>query len=167
MSVMLRLAAINPRSANIDLTLQYLENYVASLSAEMQVMLMPGCNDPVFNPQYDQIMEQINATVQAYEDMLRKAEDAARAEMESVLAEIKKSRDMMAEESRYLFGEQAIQTYRDLMNTAFLKPYDPAHFGVTGDMYNLYDRYLQKQIDLDTFIREADGKLRLMRLENQ
>lgn len=165
--VMLRLAAINPRSANIDLALQYLENYVASLSAEMQVMLMPGCNDPVLNPQYDQIMEQINATVQAYEDMLRKAEDAARAEMESVLAEIKKSRDMMAEESRYLFGEQAIQTYRDLMNTAFLKPYDPANFGGTGDMYNLYDRYLQKQIDLDTFIREADGKLRLMRLENQ
>ena len=165
--VMLRLAAINPRSANINLALQYLENYVASLSAEMQVMLMPGCNDPVLNPQYDQIMEQINATVQAYEDMLHKAEDAARAEMESVLAEIKKSRDMMAEESRYLFGEQAIQTYRDLMNTAFLKPYDPAHFGVTGDMYNLYDRYLQKQIDLDTFIREADGKLRLMRLENQ
>ncbi len=166
MPMMLRVAAINPRSKNIEQAIRYLENYVASMPQENRVVLMPDANDPVPNPRYEQERKDMQGALTAYENALATAEDAAKSEMESA---IKNLTDYMSEHEttgKFIITEQGIQAFRTYAGNAFLTAYDPVQSG-SEDLYNLYDRYLQGQIDLDTMIREADGKLRLMRLENQ
>lgn len=164
--LVLRVAAVNPRSAHRELAIRYLEHYVAELDGPARVALMPDENAPVPNPRYEQIMQDMDDAIAGLEKALESAEPAARAEMEGRLAEMKKNREGMADYARYLLNEKAIAAYRALMETSFLQPYDPMQAG-GEDVYALYNRYLQGQIDLDTMIREADAKLRLMRLENQ
>ena len=75
--VMLRVAAINPRSQNIDQAIRYLENYVASLPDAAKAAMMPDMNDPILNPIFEQEMAQMQATADAYKKALETADAAA------------------------------------------------------------------------------------------
>ncbi|NLB39408.1 MAG: hypothetical protein GX810_09225, partial [Clostridiales bacterium] len=80
--VMLRVAAINPRSQNNDQAIRSLENYVASLPDATKAAMMPEMNDHILSPIFEQEMAQRQATENAYKKALKTADAAAKGVME-------------------------------------------------------------------------------------
>ncbi|MPN59205.1 hypothetical protein SDC9_206925 [bioreactor metagenome] len=53
------------------------------------------------------------------------------------------------------------------MKNSYIKTYSQNMAFNNEDMYTLLNRLIQGQTPLEQFVMEADGKLRLMRLEGQ
>lgn len=168
MPVSLQLLAVNPKSKRIETAIQYAEAYVQSLDGAVRVSLLPGENDAVPNPDYDVQMEQMNAVQQMLEKAVATAEGAELREQQRMLDEFKSQRATVAEELRYLVSEESIRTYREQMEQSYLRSYGPVEMLLEQEeMSSLAMRYQQGQISLDQFLNEAEGKYRLIRLENQ
>lgn len=162
--VMLRVAAVNPRSANIDIAVRYLENYIASLPQGVKAAMCPDMNDPIENEHFAENMEDIQRSIDEFEQAAQKAEGAEKTQLGHDIELMQQYREEL-QKSRFRVNAESIQHYRDMMKNAY----------VATDMMNilprevgmLLQRYMEKQITLDQFIHEADAKIRLMRLENQ
>lgn len=162
----LRVAAVNPRSRNIDQAVRYLENYVANLPGEYRVTMMPGANDPVPNPSFVQELEEMQAAKASYEAALAGAHADARTDMEGIIRELKDNIADFAATGRFIVSAEAIRAYRAHAGSGFLMEYSPVQTGMS-DLNALYDQYLTGQMDLETLIDQCDAVLRLARPENQ
>ena len=76
--------------------------------------------------------------------------------------------EQSAESDRYTVSPAYIQRYQDVILPALYigKPTVLDSTDNTSGLKTLVQRYIDGQITLDQFIREADGKLRMIQLEN-
>ncbi len=163
----LKLMFINPRSQNIELALEYMAHCAASLKQETRIMLQPGYNVPVDNPNYASEMK-------GYEDMLAfarqraaEAEGADKRIMEENLAAFEARMESIEQQTRYSVTPEAIARYREYMPRAFVRRYHVQQAIHNPDIQQLFERWLAGQMSLDQCLDEAENRLRLMRLESQ
>ena len=163
----LTLMAINPRSRNPASAIAYIEEYVKHIDPGKQAMMNPGLNDHILNPRYEEEAEALEETRLYYETELRKAQGAEKTELERRYAEHHKYANIRQEEARYSVHQETISYYRDLIKNSFIRTYEQNMALYSFEMTRLQDQLTQGLISLDQFTGQADGKLRLMRLEGQ
>ena len=167
--VELELMFVNPRTTDSDEIGTLLEYVIKNIRDEQKVELVAGCTTPIENPWYEEQRKQNEADLVMYQ----KAYDEASAEEKNAykeqLDEFKLYMEQSAESDRYTVSPAYIQRYQEVILPALYigKPTVLDSTDNTSGLKTLVQRYIDGQITLDQFIREADGKLRMIQLENQ
>ena len=165
----IELMFINPRTTDSDEIGTMLEYVIKNIRDEQKVELVADCTTPIENPWYEEQRKQNEADLVMYQ----KAYDEASAEEKNAykeqLDEFKRYMEQSAESDRYTVSPAYIQRYQDVILPALYigKPTVLDSTDNTSGLKTLVQRYIDGQITLDQFIREADGKLRMIQLENQ
>ena len=165
----IELMFVNPRTTDSDEIGTMLEYVIKNIRDEQKVELVAGCTTPIENPSYEEQRKQNEADLVMYQ----KAYDEASAEEKNAykeqLDEFKRYMEQSAESDRYTVSPAYIQRYQEVILPALYigKPTVLDSTDNTSGLKTLVQRYVDGQITLDQFIREADGKLRMIQLENQ
>lgn len=166
--VSLTLMAVNPRSRHLEQAIRFVEAYAESLEPSTQVMLKPGMNEGIESPYLAEMIAGQEEYLNTLEDNLKKAEGAGKTQLEKQIAEARMQYEKDLEENRWEVSPEAIACYRALIEKAYVVQFGDLYQAIAApDIQTLMQRYIQGQISLAQFTQEAEGKLRLMRLEGQ
>ena len=163
-----RVFFVNPRSARMEQAVQYLTVYLQNLPWETKVAFFEDADDPVPNPYYESSVARVQAYVDDLEKQLAAAAPENRAELEDAIQTMQDNLQEM-EKDRYDLSREDIARYRQ--NAApyiYVLPQTPLTDGDTASNFSqLMQQYRQHAIDLDTYLQEAQRRLRLMQMEGQ
>ncbi|MGI6672217.1 MAG: extracellular solute-binding protein [Christensenellales bacterium] len=163
----LTLMFVNPKSPNKDLAIRFIEAYIDNMDLPMRMMMNPRSNAPIVNPQYAQELAQMQAHLSAMETALQSAEGADKTQLEQKLQNTRQQYQARSQRMQYLLPSQPIALYRQLMENHYIDRVGYYVGLLGGDVNALIRRTLDGQISVAQFAQEAEGKLRLMRLESQ
>jgi len=159
---------VNPRSANLEAAVRYLENLVRATEEQDLIKLSPNHNDPVINKNYEQTMKLLQENLARTEKQLAEADPIDKPDLQESVDWMKEYIEEFKTEGQYSVKAEAIEAYRALMESAVLRCPSVIYSNSNDDSFwTLRQRYLDGQITLDQFIQEGSGKLRLMQMENQ
>lgn len=163
--------AINPKSGNQELALQYLKAYLESMAVRHQAMVAPSrFPEGVPNPNYEKDLERYLEDIRSTEEALKQAESGlGRQQLEERLQVLKGLYDEMAVVLRLTHQPQSVAHYLRLLDEGgYVHHYEGLSMILNSpDFSQLFDRYLAGSLSLEALVQEAEGKLRLMRLENE
>ena len=111
---------------------------------------------------------------QSYEESLRDLDSRIEKADESEKASLRESRDQIQgfldqlEQERMSVTEEMIQAYREQVAPyLYVTPQTPlTGSDASAELDALTSQYLDRAIDLDTYIREMDQRVRMMMLED-
>lgn len=166
-AVSMEVAFINPRSRHTDAALTLLKCRMEAMEAEQVRVFFADATEPVENPWYQ---ENVQAYQQELDALTAQLETADEGEKSYIEDGIESYRLMIQDQEQYRWNitADAVTRYQQEVVPAILVA-APSPFGDAGgeEMESLTKRYRDGQITLDQFIREADSKLWMMRMENQ
>lgn len=166
-SINLTLLAVNPRSKNIDTAIEYIEKFIQNISPSQRVMMNPNMNDPIPNPEYEQEVIWRALHLAAIKEELQTALGAKKTELEQNYESTKQAYRLNSVKIKYTLHQETIDLYRRLVANSYITLFSH-NTGLFGDdMTILRRRLTDGQISLEQFVNEANGKLRLKRLEGQ
>lgn len=163
----LTMMMVNPKSKQLDTAIRYAEEYVKALDQKTKTTLNPSLNEPIERPDFARTLKQMEDSLSNFEKAAAGAEGAEKTEMEANLAEYRKSAEIEKERMRWQVTAEAIQMYRQFLDTSYVSNYDLMMIMSQEGMQKLLMRLIEKQISPEQFASEADSMLRLVRLENQ
>ena len=146
-----------------------LEYVIKNISDANKVELVAGQTTPIENPWYEEERRQDEADLAMYQKMYDEAPAEEKADYKQMLDDWKTYMEQSAESNRYTVSPAYIQRYQEVILPALYiaKPSVLDSTDNTSGLRTLVQRYLDGQITIDQFIREADGKLWMIQLENQ
>ncbi len=166
--VNLQLMAVNPKSKNLESAIAYVEAYVRNMNPAKVAMLNPSMNEDIPNPNYDEQVKWLEEGKANMEKALQTAQGAELTEMQANYDRFLKEYENEKERLRFSVKKEAVEVYRKMMEYSVVNEFGSMMVIFTSpDMQQLFQRYAAGQIQLDQLLNEADGKLRLMRLEAQ
>ena len=160
---------VNPRTTDSDEIGTLLEYVINNISDTQKVELVAGQTTPIENPWYEEERKQEEADLAMYQQMYDEAPAEEKNAYKEQLDEFKLYMEQSAESNRYTVSPAYIQRYQEVILPALYiaKPSVLDSTDNTSGLRTLVQRYIDGQITIDQFIREADGKLRMIQLENQ
>lgn len=171
MGLDLSLMVINPNSKNQEAALQYIQAYLEEMAPGQQVMLAPAqFTGGVSNPDYDETMAEYLEDINNLETLLAQAtSDLEKTQLEEQLRINKEIYGEEKEQLRYLHQAGSVAHYTRLLDTVgYVHQYEGLNMILRSPDFNsLFDRYLAGNLNLNALVSEAEGKLRLMRLESE
>lgn len=165
MSVMI----VNPRSTRIDQAAAYLTAYAGHYEAETEnIMFFPDQNDPVPNRYYEVQKQSYEESLQDLDSRIEKADESEKASLRDNREQIQGFLDEL-ENQRMSVTEEMIQAYREQVAPyLYVTPQTPlTNPDSSAELQTLTSQYLDHAIDLDTYIREMDQRVRMMMLEDR
>lgn len=159
---------VNPRSTRLDQAAAYLTAYAGHYEAESEnIMFFPDQNEPVPNSYYE-------VQKQSYEDRLNDLDGLIEKTDESEKPALREEREQVQsyldelETQRMSVTEEMIQAYREQVAPyLYVTPQTPlTNPDSSAELDTLTRQYLDRAIDLDTYIREMDQRVRMMMLED-
>lgn len=167
--VYLSIAFINPKSQNKELAAEYLAYQLEALSATEKAVLLTTHAKPVERENYQTLVEEAQKNLEGLEKGLAESKDEEKKDWEALVAE-QKAYMARLPERRWRISEAAIRSYVDVvLPGVYIRTPNLFDYGQQGeavDMESLVSRYTAGQISIDQFIRELDGKLRMMQMED-
>lgn len=165
----MELLFVNPRTTDSDEIGTMLEYIIKDISDTTKVEMVAGWTTPIENPWYEEEQKQDEETLKAYQEMYDEASAEDKNDYKQMLDEWKTYMEQNAESNRYTVSPAYIQRYQEVILPALYigKPTVLDSTDNTSGLKTLIQRYIDGQITIDQFIREADGKLRMIQLENQ
>ena len=165
----IELMFVNPRTTDSDEIGTLLEYVINDISDANKVELVAGQTTPIENPWYEEERKQDEADLAMYQQMYDEAPEEQKADYKQMLDDWKAYMEQSAESNRYTVSPTYIQRYQEVILPALYiaKPTVLDSTDNTSGLKTLVQRYIDGQITIDQFIREADGKLRMIQLENQ
>lgn len=122
------------------------------------------------NPNYEKGLERYLEDIRSTEEALKQAEPGlGRQQLEERLQVLKGLYDEMAVALRLTHQPQSAAHYLGLLDEGgYVHHYEGLSMILNSpDFSQLFDRYLAGSLSLEALVQEAEGKLRLMRLENE
>ncbi len=165
----LEIMFINPRSKNIQSTLNLLKYKISEENMDKYTLstLMADKTDPVPNEYYDDMVEQEEKYLAQLEKSLEKADDADKRNIQEQIDWQKEWMEKSMPQHRYQISEGAIRYYLDeVVPYVYVKRPTLMNEERSGDLSTLMERYIQGQIKLDQFIKDMDGKVMMMQMED-
>lgn len=157
---------INPFSQQQPQAMSLIEALVRQVSPDARMMLYHEDSAPVENPMYRQILENQQGRV---DQLLFEAEQATgqqKKEIEEAAKRVAYYLEQMKETQRWLISAEQITAWRALSRNAFVVALNGERQGAKAAMEVLM-QYADGQLDLDRFIHEVEGRLRLIRQEDR
>lgn len=161
---------VNPKCENLPEAIALLENYADNLEATYRVILSPEANDPIPNAYFEENVKSWQNSISEYTKALETCEPSQRKDYEDAIAYVQKLLDNQ-EDYRYDLSAQTIALYRETQGShLFVRHQNPLYMG-SGDTGNqiasLHERYLQRQMTKEQYIKELSQKVRMIVMENQ
>lgn len=159
---------VNPRSTRIDQAAAYLTAYAGHYEAETEnIMFFPDQNDPVPNRYYEVQKQSYEESLQDLDSRIEKADESEKAILRDNREQIQGFLDEL-ENQRMSVTEEMIQAYREQVAPyLYVTPQTPlTNSDSSGELDALTSQYLDRAIDLDTYIREMNQRVRMMMLED-
>lgn len=168
--ILVKIAVINPYSQHKKEALAYLEYLATHMDPEINAALSPYENDPVERADYSAQVQEYEAKLAWYDEMIAEAEDEEQAE------------ELQAERQRYqtwteevlakpyihwLLSEESIASYRSAVEDVVT--YAPIAINETDwkTVIGIRDRFLEGGMSVDQFIEEMNRMQYMSRLEDQ
>lgn len=159
----LSLLTLNPYSDNADAALLLLDYIAQRLPQEYLTAVKPDANDPIELSYYQDNLTSITQSLEHYRDALATAAEAERVHLEEIVDMLEAELTVM-EADRWAFSAEDIAAYRTLAPHIEVAP--ASIFAVDAtEVSTLMQRYLDRQISLDQFVREFERIWRMMILE--
>lgn len=159
---------VNPRSTRIDQAAAYLTAYAGHYEAETEnIMFFPDQNDPVPNSYYEVQKQSYEESLRDVDSRIEKADESEKASLRETREQIQGYLDEL-ENQRMSVTEEMIQAYREQVAPyLYVTPQTPlTNPESSNELDTLTSQYLDHAIDLDTYIREMNQRVRMMMLED-
>lgn len=159
---------VNPRSTRMDQAAAYLTAYAGHYDAETEnIMFFPDQNDPVPNSYYEVQKQSYEESLRDVDSRIEKADESEKASLRETREQIQGYLDEL-ENQRMSVTEKMIQAYREQVAPyLYVTPQTPlTNPESSNELETLTSQYLDHAIDLDTYIREMDQRVRMMMLED-
>ncbi len=160
---------VNPRTTDQEQIGDLLGYILDEISPADATEMVAGATEPVENEYYAVNLEHWEAELAEYQRMYDEAAEEDKNDYKMMLDDYAASVELWKETDRYTVSPAYIQRYQEVILPA-LYIYKPSLFDTRDDtagVQSLVSRYLDGQITLDQFIREADNKLWMIQMENQ
>lgn len=162
---------VNPKSSRMEDAMTYMEYYVTHLPREEgTITFFPSGGEPVESSYY----QRDKAEIQELLDDAKKRLDAADEENKaSVREEVSNWEEQMewVESHRYSVTAEQLARYRqELLPLLYIQRQNVLFSSgeqAQTEISSLIRQYLEKAIDRERFLRELEGRIRLMQLEDQ
>ena len=162
---------INPRTKNMDEAVKLLECKLEAMTEEQKHCIYENETEPVLNPNYANMVKQEQEVVENLKAMLEKADESEKKDLEESLKWEENYLATRLPRYEYSVSAEQIAYFQEnivpkltVRKTTFLSG---TKDNSATELNDLMDRFREGQISMDQFIREADNKMRMMRLENQ
>lgn len=159
---------VNPRSTRMDQAAAYLTAYAGHYDPETEnIMFFPDQNDPVPNSYYKIQKQSYEESLRELDSRIEKADESEKAILRDNREQIQGFLDEL-ETRRMSVTEEMIQAYREQVAPyLYVTPQTPlTNPDSSGELDTLTSQYLDHAIDLDTYIREMNQRVRMMMLED-
>lgn len=159
---------VNPRSTRMDQAAAYLTAYAGHYDAETEnIMFFPDQNDPVPNSYYEVQKQSYEESLRDVDSRIEKADESEKASLRETREQIQGYLDEL-ENQRMSVTEEMIQAYREQVAPyLYVTPQTPlTNPESSNELDTLTSQYMDHAIDLDTYIREMDQRVRMMMLED-
>lgn len=166
--VIMTVMIVNPRSTRMDQAAAYLTAYAGHYDAETEnIMFFPDQNDPVPNSYYEVQKQSYEESLRDVDSRIEKADESEKASLREIREQIQGYLDEL-ENQRMSVTEEMIQAYREQVAPyLYVTPQTPlTNPESSNELDTLTSQYLDHAIDLDTYIREMDQRVRMMMLED-
>lgn len=160
---------VNPRCANLPEAIKLLECYVDTLDESYKILMCPDCNDPVENQYYQETLKNFQDSLAELQEQLKTADDAEKRDLEDTIKYYEDSLNNK-EGFRWDYSAQTIAQYREIGDHVFARHANVLYSAgndTSTQLRSLHERYVQKQITKDQYIKELNQKARMIVLENQ
>lgn len=160
---------VNPRCANLPEAIKLLECYVDTLDESYKILMCPDCNDPVENQYYQDTLKNFQDSLAELQEQLKTADDAEKRDLEDIIKYYEDSLNNK-ESFRWDYSAQTIAQYREIGDHVFARHANVLYSAgndTSTQLRSLHERYVQKQITRDQYIKELNQKARMIVLENQ
>ncbi len=158
-------AFVNPFSTQREAAIAYLEAAFGKLSAGQRITMMPGENEPVLSPYYEENLKYYDDSIAEYEKQLadENLDEETRDMLTLSLEDMKKWRAEYEEEGRWDISEKDIERYRQYGD--FMAATRSSLWGGDGDTYSQIYQYLDGAITAQQLAAELEKTLQMQRLE--
>lgn len=162
---------VNPYSQNKELAIQYLE-HAARMENNPRTYYAthPYLNDPLEYAGYEQSVQEMMRRRDDLTELLEKAEDADRSDIEDDLIYVENWLSNQ-EKMKWMISETAINIYRSFApNISFFEDNQyitPDGSKMLQQLEGLYQRYADGVINLDAFLKELDEKMHMLYIEGE
>ncbi|MDO5021915.1 MAG: ABC transporter substrate-binding protein [Eubacteriales bacterium] len=158
---------INSQGKNAETAKEYIKANIASQDFREKISYLADFNEIVENPYYEKSLEYIQEAMKSVEKDLAEKEGAEKTEGEKHLALIKTTyEEMLAGEGKYEYTQEDLDVVQSFLKDVYLESYENGLLN-RGEIHTLVTRLIDGQMDTEAFIKEMDGKIKLIRLENQ
>ena len=160
---------VNPRCANLPEAIKLLECYVDTLDESYKILMCPDCNDPVENQYYQETLKNFQDSLAELQEQLKTADDAEKRDLEDTIKYYEDSLNNK-ESFRWDYSAQTIAQYREIGDHVFARHANVLYSAgndTSTQLRSLHERYVQKQITRDQYIKELNQKARMIVLEDQ
>ena len=110
----------------------------------MRITMMPGENEPVLNPYFEETLENYDEQIASLETQLLGAEEVDKQALEATLEEMQGYRDDFEKNNRYNASEESIAAYREVAGYIVVSTY----LGMDSETSNEYYEQRNQYIDL-------------------
>ena len=165
----MNLYIVNPRSDDAEYAIKLIEMQLDEVYDNNRHTLLMSETEPVEYKYYEELVQNAQEWLDELEKMLAEADEADKKDLEDSIAAQKQYMEKEMPRNRYEIHPAAIEHYVNVLAPAMsvrLPSVIDQNDEGSGELRTLIDRYLDGQIKLDQFIREADGKLRMMQMED-
>lgn len=161
--------AVNAASPNMQAALLFLEHAVQSRGAALERLLKPQANEPVERPQYRQEREALRSSIAALYERRAAADESELVQIDQTLA-MQEQLWRTGAQNRWLISAEEIAAYRAIAERLVIRGTALSDLGRGPELAALYSlilQYADGSIDLNSCIRQMDGRVRLALLERE
>lgn len=158
---------VNPRCQNLDVAIKLLECYVDGLDERYQIMFSPEHTDGIPNDYYDTLVSDWEKQLEDTKANLATADESDKRIYQDDIAYLE---ELLAHKEEYAWelSPASVQLYHDKIGTHLIpRRENPIYASNDDRLSSLNERYLQKQLPRDQYIKELSQKIRMIVLENQ
>lgn len=164
-STEISVAFVNPFSTHREAAIEYLEMTFAQMDDTMRITMMPGENEPILSPWYEENLKYYDETIADYEAQLadEKLDEENRDMLEQSLADMKQWREEYEKKGQWQVSAEDIERYREYAQ--YLVPMRSAIWNDGG--YSQISQYMDGAITAKQLCSEMEKTLQMQRLEGQ
>lgn len=160
----LNVAFVNPFSEHVEIATEFLAEIVRNLETDAIYNLSDAQNEPVRNRYYEENMQNMQKTLDEARALLEEAEPVDRPMLEENVAQIEQSMEEM-EGYSWDISAEALEWYRAHAENLFVQRYNYMYSSDDAGIFDLYQQFRENKIDVTTFLKTLDQKVRMMALE--
>ncbi|MBR3504816.1 MAG: carbohydrate ABC transporter substrate-binding protein [Clostridia bacterium] len=166
-SIYLRVAFVNPFSAHVAESVEFLETLIDDLDMQAQYAFYPDRDEPIRYPDFEEYKVSLAQWLEEAREALEKAGEDEKEDYEDTVRYLEENLATI-DDTYWMFSPQAIESYK--ARVQYLSPvtYDftsELTYDENDSFYSLFQRFYEGNVSASELLAGIDKKVQMMRLE--